>query len=59
MKLALLFATLCCGLLLGACADNSLMTDEDYYRAKGPAAHSPDFSNVIPRETNPATGRPY
>lgn len=56
-----LFAFVCVGtaLLLSACADQSLMTDEEYYARKNPAPHSPDFSGALPRPVNPATGRPY
>jgi hypothetical protein len=55
MKTALLFATLLTAFLLNSCADQSLMTDEEYQKYKGPAPYSPDFSNVLP---DPSTGRP-
>ena len=58
MKFTFVFATLCCAFLLGSCADNSLITDEEYNRSRGPAPHSPDFSNTLPRPVNPYTGRP-
>jgi hypothetical protein len=38
--LALAFATLLVG-----CADQSLITDEEYRERKGPAPHAPDYSN--------------
>jgi hypothetical protein len=59
MKFTLLLATLCGAFLLGSCADNSLMSDEDYNNNKPPAPHSPDFSNALPRPVNQTTGRPY
>jgi len=52
MKFALIFATLACAFLLNSCADQSLMTDEEYQKSKGPAPYSPDFSA---RATNPYT----
>jgi hypothetical protein len=55
MKIALLFASLACAFLLSSCADQSLMTDEEYRNSKGPAPFSPDFSGVLP---DPSTGRP-
>ena len=42
MKAALLLLSVCFGLLLAGCADQSLITDEEYRERKGPAAHSPD-----------------
>lgn len=55
MKTALIFAALVCAFLLNSCADQSLMTDEEYRAHKGPAPFSPDFSGVLP---DPSTGRP-
>jgi hypothetical protein len=57
MKLLLTLAFVCGALLFGGCADNSLMTDEDYYNARGPAANSPDFSRNLPY--SPHTSRRY
>ena len=48
MKIALIFATLFGALLLSSCADQSLMTDEDYVKTKGPAPFSPDYTSVLP-----------
>ncbi|MEY2502734.1 MAG: hypothetical protein QOI07_3068 [Verrucomicrobiota bacterium] len=48
MKVALIVTAIACAVLLGGCADQSLMTDEEYVKSKGPAPHSPDFSNVLP-----------
>ena len=42
MKFAFILVTISFALLLGGCADQSLTTDEEYYRYKGPAPHSPD-----------------
>ena len=55
MKFAIIFASISCGLLLGSCSDQSLMTDEEYRQMKGPAAFSPDYTSVLP---DPTTGRP-
>jgi hypothetical protein len=55
MKFAIIFASISCGLLLGSCSDQSLMTDEEYKQLKGPAAFSPDYTGVLP---DPTTGRP-
>jgi len=48
MKFAIILAFLCGALLLGSCADQSLLTDEDYVKYKGPAAFSPDPMEHIP-----------
>jgi hypothetical protein len=42
MKLTIILASVCCALLLGGCADQSLLTDDEYYKTKGPAPNSPD-----------------
>jgi hypothetical protein len=55
MKFAIIVASISCGLLLGSCSDQSLMTDEEYRQMKGPAAFSPDYTSVLP---DPTTGRP-
>ena len=52
MKFAFIFAAICSALLLGGCSDNSLMTDEEYANSRGPAAHSPDFSSVLPQRSS-------
>ena len=57
MKLLLTFVFVCGALLFGGCADNSLMTDEDYYNVRGPAANSPDFSRNLPQ--SPYASRHY
>lgn len=54
MKFAIILAAICCGLLLGGCSDQSLITDEEYRAIKGPAAYSPDYTGVLP---DPSTGR--
>ena len=41
-------------LLLGGCAEQPLMSDEEYNARHGPAPFSPDFSGVLPQNpTNP------
>jgi hypothetical protein len=52
MKIAIILASICCVVLLGGCADQSLMTDEEYVKSKGPAPHSPDFSGVLPQTSS-------
>jgi hypothetical protein len=51
MKLAFALALICSSLLVGGCTDTSLMTDEEYRATKGPAAHAPDFSAVLPQSS--------
>ncbi|HEY8834890.1 MAG TPA: hypothetical protein VIM09_04845 [Chthoniobacterales bacterium] len=48
MKLAILFLSICCALLLGGCADRSLMTDEEYDNSRKPAPNSPDPTMFLP-----------
>jgi len=48
MKIALTFAALACVFLLNSCADQSLLTDEEYRERRGPAPFSPDYSGVLP-----------
>jgi hypothetical protein len=48
MKLAFLLLSTCCALFLTSCADNSLMTDEEYRQYKGPAPFSPDPAKNLP-----------
>ena len=44
MKIAFVFVSLCCALLLTSCADTALLTDEEYNQSRRPAANSPDFA---------------
>ncbi len=46
MKFAIILASICCAIFLGGCADNSLMTDEEYTARRGPAPHAPDYSQM-------------
>ncbi len=48
MKFVIILASICCLFVFGGCADNSLMTDEEYVKSKGAAPYSPDFSSVLP-----------
>lgn len=50
-KLSLLLL-LCCGLLLGGCADQSLLTDEEYAEMRKPAPNSPDPMSHMPINPN-------
>lgn len=56
MKLAILFLSICCVLLLGGCADRSLMTDEEYANSRKPAPNSPDPMSYIPQTSNRPPG---
>ncbi|MFZ1218921.1 MAG: hypothetical protein WAO00_06475 [Chthoniobacterales bacterium] len=56
MKLALILASICCTLLFGGCADNTLMTDEEYAASHGPAPHQPDPSYHLPQPSQRPSG---
>jgi hypothetical protein len=56
MKLALILTSICCTLLLGGCADQSLMTDEEYAAARGPAPFAPDPTYHLPQTSNRPPG---
>jgi hypothetical protein len=44
-------------LLLGGCADQPLMSDEEYNARHPPASHSPDYSSsVLPQTSTKPTG---
>jgi hypothetical protein len=45
-------------LFFGGCADQPLISDEEYEARRGPAAFSPDYSNVLPRPVD-SRGRQY
>jgi hypothetical protein len=57
MKILFVMVASVFGLCLGGCADPPLVSDEDYKAAHGPAAYSPDPTNVIPAQPDPRTGR--
>jgi hypothetical protein len=57
MKLLLTLAFACGALLLGGCADTSLLTDEEYERVRGPGAHSPDPTRYVPQADPYRRGR--
>lgn len=48
MKFAFVVVSIAFALFLSSCADQSLITDEEYRQYKGPAPHSPDYSGVLP-----------
>ena len=58
MKLLLTLAFVGAAFLFGGCADQSLMTDEEYARTRGPAPHSPDAARYTP-QTSPYTSGRY
>jgi hypothetical protein len=43
-------------LLLGGCAEQPLMSDEEYSARHGPAPNSPDYSGVLPQTSNRPAG---
>lgn len=57
MKFPFLLGAVCVALLFTSCADQSLLTDEEYREIKGPAPHSPDPMQNIP-ETATTSNRP-
>ena len=58
MKFAIILGALCVGLLLGGCESQSLISDEEYYKSRGPAAHSPDPTAYLPSaQQNPNYSR--
>jgi hypothetical protein len=59
MKSILILAVACAALLFGGCADQSLMTDEEYANSRGPAPYSPDPVNYLPNNDNTRGGGRY
>jgi len=59
MKFAIILASICAGILLGGCSDQSLMTDEEYANSRGPAPHSPDPTIHLPASQDTSPGRTY
>jgi hypothetical protein len=49
MKILFLLIVSVFALLLGGCAEQPLMSDEEYNARRGPAPFSPDFSGVLPQ----------
>jgi hypothetical protein len=49
MKMILTLAFVCGALLLGGCADQSLVSDEEYHAMKGPAPFASDPTHHIPQ----------
>jgi outer membrane lipoprotein SlyB len=56
MKILLVLFASVFALLLGGCAEQPLMSDEEYNATKGPAPFSPDYSSVLPQPTNRPPG---
>jgi hypothetical protein len=42
--------------LLGGCAEQPLMSDEEYNATHGPAPHQPDYSGVLPQPSTRPPG---
>ena len=57
MKSILILVFACASLFLGGCANNSLMTDEEYENSRGPAPYAPDPTRHIPMSNPYARGR--
>jgi len=38
-------------LFLGGCAEQPLMSDEEYYARRGPAPDAPDYAARVPTQT--------
>lgn len=55
MKILFVLCVSVFALLLGGCAEQPLLSDEEYNAVHGPAPHSPDFSGVIPQPTSTQT----
>ncbi len=49
MKILFLLIVSAFGLLLGGCAEQPLISDEEYNARHGPAPNAPDFSGVLPQ----------
>lgn len=49
MKIFLLLIASVFALALGGCAEQSLLTDEEYRAVKGPAPNSPDPMGYVPQ----------
>ena len=56
MKIFILLAAFVVALVFGGCADQSLVSDEDYKAMKGPAPFSPDPMQHIPQPSDRPAG---
>jgi hypothetical protein len=57
MKIVIVLIASVMGLLLGGCAEQPLLSDEEYYAIHGPAANSPDpVAHVQPINQQPGSG---
>jgi outer membrane lipoprotein SlyB len=56
MKIFLVLVASVAALALGGCADQSLISDEEYKAVKGPAPNSPDPMGYIPQTSNRPPG---
>jgi outer membrane lipoprotein SlyB len=43
-------------LVLGGCAEQPLMSDEQYNATRGPAPNAPDYSGYLPQPSNRPPG---
>jgi outer membrane lipoprotein SlyB len=56
MKIFLVLVASVAALALGGCADQSLISDEEYKAVKGPAPNSPDPMGHIPQPSDRPPG---
>jgi outer membrane lipoprotein-sorting protein len=49
MKILFVLIALMSALFLSGCAEQPLISDEEYNAMRGPAPYSPDFSSVLPQ----------
>jgi hypothetical protein len=50
MKILFVLFVSAFAILLSGCAEQPLMTDEEYNAIRGPAPYSPDYSGVLPQQ---------
>ena len=56
MKIVIVLIVSVMGLLLGGCAEQPLLSDEEYNAIHGPAPFSPDPTGHIPQQNGRPTG---
>jgi hypothetical protein len=56
MKAIVVLFVLLVAFLLGSCAEQPLLSDEEYNARRGPAANPPDYSAYLPHPSNRPPG---
>lgn len=56
MKAIVVLFVLLVAFLLGSCAEQPLLSDEEYNARRGPAANPPDYSAYLPQPSNRPAG---